>query len=408
MGEFARNVVSTSPRIEAQRQVVKQLRARVRAARSGWLPSIEGSATVQRRRLDVVGATGDQTFTIGQGDVEARLPIADGGRIAAETATARAELANGEAVLDQVVNEVLLDLLTAAADVRTARAVQQAVAQQREAVATLLAATSRRLEVNDATATDVAQAEARLASAEAAALEAQDQRTASETRFAEVAGRSGDAIPLLPDLPAGPPTLADATVRATQDSPIVRAARSAADAGDATVDAARAALAPLVEAVAGYQYLTGGVANLFTGRLPNDRSATYGGVAARIPLFQRGAEYAEIARAKALRGQREFQVAQVSREAIRNVQVAWSRRSAAGAIERAARDAMVANRSALAGVSREAGLGARTTQDVLDAQTDLLSAEIAEQRAARSAYVARATLLSTLGQLGNALVIPRP
>lgn len=404
MADLAREVVASSPRVEAQRQVVRQLRARVQDARSSRLPAVEGSAIVQRRRLDVVGGPGDQVFTIGQGDVEARLPIADGGRAGAAIATARGELASGEATLKAIVNRVLLDLVTAVAELREARAVEVAVRQQRDAITALLATTRRRLEVRDATATDVALAQARLASADAALLEADNQRSAAETRYAEIVGRSGVATPSIPDLPAGAPTLTEATMRAAADAPGVLAARYAAEAGEATVAAARAALAPSVEAVAGYQYLTGGVANLFTGRLPNDRTATYGGVSARIPLFQRGAEYAEIARAKAFRGQRQAQAAQAVREAVRDVQLAWARRSSAAAIERAAREAVVANRQALAGVSREAGLGSRTTQEVLDAQTELLDAEIAGQRAERSAYVARATVLSALGQLDAALL----
>lgn len=404
MRQIARDVVANNPRVQAQRQVVAQLRARVAAAKSGYLPSVEGSAVVERRRLNTIGAAGDQAFTLGQGAVEARLPVADGGRTAAAVKTARAELENGEAILDGVINETLLGLVTAIEDVRRSRAIRQLVRQQHDAIAEELKATRRRLDLHDATATDIAQAEARLAAADAALLDAEEQTAASLARYVTVSGGPIAEVPPSPDLPVGPPTLDDAKTRAMKGNPTVRAAQSAVLAGRGTVDAARADLAPSVELVGGYQYLAGGVANLFTGRLPSDRSATYFGAEARIPIFQRGAEYAEIRRARALTGQREYQVHQAVREVTRDVEIAWERTRAARAIATASRAAVTANEAAVLGVTREAGLGARTTLDVLNAQGDLLDAQIILQRALASEVQARASLLSSLGLLADALI----
>lgn len=403
--QVAQIVVDSNPRIEAQRQVVAQLRAKVAAARSGALPSFEGSALLQRRRLSVAGGPGDQSFTIGQGDVEARLPLADGGRTSAAVDTARAELENGQAVLETVIEDTLLDLVTAAADLQSALVVQGYVRQQRQAIAQQVSIAKERLEVRDATYADVAQAEARLASSDAAALDAEEAVAASALRFEAIAGvQPTPGGPDLPDLPVGPPSLDDATSRALADAPAMRAARAAAEAGTGLVRSAKAAFAPSVEAVAGYQYLTGGVANLFTGRLPNDRSATYGGVSARVPLFQRGSEYAELRRARAVSGQRAAQVAETAREVTRDLALSWERRRAAAAIVDAGRQAVIANETALKGVTREAQLGARTTLDVLDAQAELLTAKVTEQRALRGQFVARATVLNVLGLMRPALI----
>lgn len=404
MRQLAREVVAANPRVQAQRQVVEQLRAKLSAARSGYLPKIDGSALIQRRRLDIIGSPSDQSFTLGEANAEARLPIADGGRTSAAIETARAELRNGEATLSGVINDTLLDLVRATATVQSARAVQGFVRQQHDAIAGELQATERRLQLHDATLTDVDQARARLASSDAALLDADEQVAATTSRFAAVSGRPAEAAPPVPDLPVGPPTLDEARVRAMEDSPALLAAQNAVAAGEGTVQAARANLAPSVELVAGYDYLTGGVANLFTGRLPSDRSAAYVGASARVPIFQRGAEFAEIRRAKAVRGQRQFEELETGREVVRDVELAWTRTRAARAIANAAHTAVAANESAVAGVTREAGLGARTTVDVLDAQNDLLSARITEQRATASEVDARATLLSALGALAPALL----
>lgn len=402
---LARIVYATNPRIEAQRAVVKQARARLDAARSGGLPQIEGNALIQRRRLGVVNGPGDQTFTLGQGSVEARLPLFDGGRTGAATATARAELDNAESVLDDTVEQVMLDLVTTLADIRSAAAVETFVQQQNAALQSELAMTERRLSVRDATLTDISQAQARLATSEAGLLDAQTQRAASRSRLEALVGAASVTESVdVPRIAAGPPTIEEAKQRAISDNPSLRAARAAVAAGRGTVSAARAELAPNVEAVAGFDYLTGGVANLFTGQLPNDRTATYGGVAARIPLFQRGAEYAEIRRAKGLEAQRRAQLSQVEREVVRDVEVSWTRRQAAARIVGIAGKAVIANESAVSAITREANFGERTTIDVLDAERDLLTARIDQARAARAELVAQATLLAEIGALAATLL----
>ncbi|WP_158637936.1 TolC family protein [Sphingomonas ginsenosidivorax] len=406
---LAEMVYAANPRIQAQREVVQQARARLDAARSGSLPSIEGDALVQRRRLGVVNGPGDQTFTLGQASLEARMPLFDGGRTGAAKATARAELDNAEAVLNDTVEQVMLDLVTALADTRSAAEVEGFVQQQNASLQSELAMTERRLSVRDATLTDISQAQARLATSEAGMLDAQTQRAASRSRLEELLGAPiADETMALPQIAAGPPTIEDAKQHAIRNSPVLRAARAAVAAGRGAVSAARAQLAPNVEAVVGVDYLTGGVANLFTGQLPNDRTATFGGVSAHVPIFQRGAEYAEIRRAKGLEAQRMFQLAQVEREVVRDVEVTWTRRQAAARIVAIAGKAVVANESAVSAITREATFGERTTIDVLDAQRDLLTARIDQTRAARAEIVAQATLLAEIGSLAQTLLGSAP
>lgn len=406
---LARMVYAASPRIQAQREAVKQARARLDAARSGSLPSVEGEALLQRRRLGVVNGPGDQTFNLGQASLEARLPLFDGGRTGAATATARAELGNAEAVLSDTVEQVMLDLVTALADTRSAAEVEAYVQQQNAALQSELALTERRLSIRDATLTDISQVQARLATSEAGLLDAQTQRAASRSRLEELVGAPiADATPPLPRIEAGPPTIEEAKQRAIGTSPLLRAARAAVAAGRGTVSAARAQLAPNVEAVVGVDYLAGGVANLFTGQLPNDRTAAFGGVSARVPLFQRGAEYAEIRRAKGLEAQRAYQLAQAEREVARDIEISWTRRQTAARIVGITGKAVIANESAVNAITREATFGERTTIDVLDAQRDLLTARIDQARATRAELVAQATLLAEIGALAGTLLGPTP
>jgi outer membrane protein len=399
MRALAQNVVETNPRIQAQRAAVNALEARLKSARAGYYPSLEASGLSERRQLTIHGAQGDQSFNIGQADVEARLPLFDGFRTPNTVKVAEAELKSGRAVLDATVQDVLLQLLTASADLQRDRLIRDYSQRQYDAVADQLKATARLLEFGEATRTDENQAKARLAVSQANIFASDEDLGTSAAVFEAVSGQPATIAPPLPELPPIPPNLEEARALA-KDSPAVRSAQSTADAAAKAVSVARGALAPQVDLVGGYNYLTGGVANLFTGRLPNDRSALYGGVELRVPIFQQGKEYAEIERAKAVKNQRLQQVGATVRDTTQDVDTAWARWKSATATIAAARQAVAANEQAAEGVRREAlGGGSRTVLDVLNAQNELLQARATLERAMRNEYVARASLLATLGRL---------
>lgn len=401
LGALARTVVETHPRIQAQRAAVAALEARLDAARGGWLPLVQADGLSQRRRLSIHGGPGDQTFTAAQASVFARQPLFDGYRTHNAVATARAELDSSRAVLEAVIEDVLLELVAATADVRRDQLVVGYARQQYDAIADQLRGTSRRLEFGEATRTDENQAKARLATSEAGLLAATEDLSASTSAFEAVSGTPAAQVPGLPPLPPLPANLEEARAMARNASPSIRAAQDTADAAKRAIGVARGALLPSVDLVAGYEYLAGGVANLFTGRLPNDRSAVFGGVEMRVPIFQQGREYAEIARTKAVGAQRMAQVAQTERDVTRDIETAWARWQAATATITAARAAVTANEQAAEGVRRESLGGTRTLLDVLDAQNELLASRTALERAIRNEYVARATVLAVLGRLST-------
>jgi outer membrane protein len=406
MKSLASTVVASSPRIDAQRAAVAVLEARLRGARAGYYPSVQANALSERRDLSIHGATGGQQFNVGQADIEARLPLFDGFRTPNAVKIAEAELAAGKAVLEGTVQDVLLQLLTATADVHRDRQIQAFAQQQYASISDQLSATGRLLKFGEATRTDQNQAKARLAVSQTSILAADEEFGVSAALFEAVSGQPADAVPELPSLPALPPSVEEAEASLAQN-PAVISAQNTAAAAERGINYARGALAPQVDVVAGYEYLRGGVANLFTGSLPNDRSAVYAGVELRVPIFQQGKEYAEIARAKALSSQRIAQVGQVQRDVRQDLQTSWARWRSASATIVAAQAAVTANMDAADGVRKEAiGGGSRTVLDVLNAQNELLQARAALQRAVRNEYVARVAILATIGRLDPAAFAP--
>lgn len=406
MSTLAQHVVKSHPEIEAQRQQVRITKARLQAAEAGYLPTIEANGIVQKREIDVKkGGSGDARFIAGQASVEARVRFYDGDRTFNAVQVAKAELASAEAVLDATTSDILLKLLTSAADVHLDRKVRQYSLMQSEAITEQLRATARKLEFGESTRTDENLAKARLATAESGILAATQELNVNGYRFQSLSGQSATVVPPLPPLATMPGSLIDAQGIAITRSPRLRAARLNAEAGTKGVNLAAGALLPQVDAVGGYEYLTGGVANLFTGALPDDRSALYGGIEVRVPIFQ-PRDYAEMRRARAVRDQRLSQTDIGVRAVTEEVASSWTRWQSAKSIIVAAEQAVAAIEKAAEGIKKESIEGNRTLTDVLNSQNELLAARITLERAVRNEFVARAGLLAATGGLTASSVLP--
>ena len=408
MEDLARSVVETNPEIAAQREQVRIAKARMHAAQAGYLPTVEANGLVQKREIDIKnGGPGDSRFVAAQGSVEARVRVYDGDRTYNAVQIAKTELAAAEAALTALTSDILLELLTAAADVHTNRQIKQFSESQSDAVAEQLRATARRLEFGEATRTDEDLAKARLATSQAGILAATEELNVSGNRFRSISGQSATVVPPLPALIPLPGSVTSAQEVATEDSPRLQVARLNVEASKKGINFAKGALFPQLDAVGGYEYLTGGVANLFTGKLPNDRSALFGGIELRVPVFQ-PREYAEIRRARAVRDQRIAQTEFAERTVSEEVSTSWTRwQSAIGTIA-AAEAAVSAIAQAAEGIKKESIGGNRTLVDVLNAQNELLSARITLERAKRNEFVARAGVLAATGNLTADSVLASP
>ncbi|EQB05452.1 hypothetical protein L288_12465 [Sphingobium quisquiliarum P25] len=405
--ELAAQVLADNPEIASQREVINGLAARVSEARGGYLPQIEANGVIERRRLIVEDGkkdNSDATFTAKQADIEARVTVFDGFVTNNAIKTRIAELQAGRASFDAAAAQVLLDLISAYADVRRDWRIQEYAQQQYEAIADQQNATNRRLQFGEATKTDSAQAEARLASSKTNILTANQDLAVSRSSFLAVAGRSADNLPPPAPFDGLPASLDEARQIALVNNPQLLSAAKNVEAARRAKAAAKGALAPSIQIVTGAQYLSGGVTNVFTGKLPDDRSAMYGGVQIRVPIFQQGREYAEIRRSRALENQRRFEEDQAERDVTRNVETAWSQWQSAVSVIEAAKVAVAANERAAEGVRKESLSGNRTLLDVLDAQTELLNSRATLERAIRNEYVGRAAVLAAIGRLTLAAI----
>ena len=118
-----------------------------------------------------------------------------------------------------------------------------------------------------------------------------------------------------------------------------------------------------------------------------------------VPIYQGGAEYANIRQAKETLGQRRLDLDTARLSVQQNVTQSWGQLEAA----KAQVDANVANVTsseiALDGVREEARVGQRTTLDVLNAQQALVQARTALVTAQHDRIVASYAVLAAVGSL---------
>jgi outer membrane protein len=108
-----------------------------------------------------------------------------------------------------------------------------------------------------------------------------------------------------------------------------------------------------------------------------------------------------VRQAKQTHIQRLQEIEQARTETQANVVTAWAQLQAAKAAVESDQTAVDANRIALAGVREEERVGQRTLLDVLNAEQELLNAEVNLVTDQRNVVVASYTVLSTIGRLDS-------
>ena len=235
--------------------------------------------------------------------------------------------------------------------------------------------------MGEGTRTDVAQADASRSPAVAQLAAARAQAEVSEATYRQVIGDDPGRLkagqPLAKMLPKN---IDQAIAIAAGDHPAIIATEHLVDAAAFTVKSTEGALLPQVSASAG---LARSYRNTEINGLPgvggepdgSDNSASIGATLT-IPIYTGGRVSAQVRQSKELLGQARIQV-DVSRDQVRQAVVsAWTQYVAARQSVVADREQVAAQQLALNGVIEERNVGQRTTLDVLDAQADVITAQI--------------------------------
>ena len=320
-------------------------------------------------------------------------PLFRGGKTVSETKTAQANIQAQRASLADTEQNVLLAAVTSYADLIQNISIADARRNNVRVLIQQLDATRERFRVGELTITDVSQAEARLEGARADLVQAETQVRIAEAAFQRTIGQRPGRLGEMPLIGGLPVSEEEAISLAMDMGPRAVSAQYRISAANYSVNTAVGDLLPQVN-------LVGVIQQQFDLQVPTDRYYTYGvRLQATVPIYQNGSEWSRIRQAKELVAQRRNELDSARRTAAENVIRAWrqldSSRSRVTSFEAQVR----ANEVALNGVRQEALVGSRTTLDVLNAEQELLNAQVSLVQARRDVQVSYYGVLAGIGRL---------
>jgi len=382
---------NNNPTLNAARAELRATDEGVPQARSGYRPTVFGSADAAVNYTDSeFGSTGT-TYPRGVG-ISVEQPLFLGFRTKNSVKAAETSVLAGREVLRDTEQSVLLDAVTAFMDVAQAQAILSLRSQNLEFLREQVRAANDRLSVGEGTRTDVAQTNARLSaglyeySAAAATL------SAANARYQAVIGRPPDTIGAVKSVDGLlPRTLDQAIAKGRDNHPAILAADYNIDIASFNVKVIEGEFLPRVTIEGDVTHRNGSTSGA------TDSATILGRVT--VPIYQAGEPAARARAAKETLGQRRIEL-DSTRDLVRqNIVAFWSSLDAAKAQIRSADATVEAQQLVLSGVIEERNVGQRTTLDVLDAQADLLLAREAQVVARRERVVAAYSLLATVGDL---------
>ncbi len=388
---------ASNPEIAAARAGQQITSERLSQAVGAMRPTIGGQAAIDQETSDP-GQFDDKSRLVTVG-VRLSQPVYHGGQLRNSVKAADRRVLSGREQLRAAENQVLYDAVVVYRDVLRDQAEVELTSNQVKVLERQLQASNDRFEVGDLTRTDVAQSEARLALAKSRNIAAEGRLSNSIAAYERVVGRPPVDLEPTPPLPPLPATRQEAISMALDNSPFVNSAKLEEQAARYDIRAAEGARAPRLDATfsVGYTNFRGTVgagSGLRSGGIDYTQNV---GATLTIPFYQGGVVGSQIREAKARRSQLQQNLVGSERTTVESAGNAYSNLLTARATIEAAKIAVDSNTLALEGVRAENEVGSRTTLDVLDAEQELLNAQVELVRAERDAYVAGYALLATLG-----------
>jgi outer membrane protein len=387
---------NSNPDLLASRAILRQTDESLAQAVANWRPRITLSLEYNKVEQDSYPIRTTPSFFILNGKfttLTMTQPIFRGGKTVAETKTAQANIQAQRASLADTEQNVLLAAVTSYADLIQNISIADARRNNVRVLIQQLDATRERFRVGELTITDVSQAEARLEGARADLVQAETQVRIAEAAFQRTIGQRPGRLGEMPLIGGLPVSEEEAISLAMDMGPRAVSAQYRISAANYSVNTAVGDLLPQVN-------LVGVIQQQFDLQVPTDRYYTYGvRLQATVPIYQNGSEWSRIRQAKELVAQRRNELDSARRTQAENVIRAWRQLDSSGSRVTSFEAQVRANEVALNGVRQEALVGSRTTLDVLNAEQELLNAQVSLVQARRDVQVSYYGVLAGIGRL---------
>ena len=328
------------------------------------------------------------------------VPVYSGGAVRNSVRAAKTRVTAGRADLRGTESAIFSQVVAAYMDVVQNEAIVGLNRNNVQVLEVNLQATSDRFQIGNLTRTDVAQSQSRLALARGDTRAAEANLASARETYIRLVGKPPQNLQPPPPLPNLPANAEEAVAFALENNPDVLAARERSRAAGYDVRVAGSSRLPRLS------LFTGGAYNNYFGTLGGPISGTFTqtdataqvGVRASLPFYQGGLPAALRRQAQQRKGSAMEQEIAVERQVIAQVRAAYSSWRASLEIIASSQTAVDAASLGLEGVRAENSVGNRTILDILNAEQELLQAQVRLVTARRNAYVAGFSVLAAMGR----------
>lgn len=392
-----------NPVLRASRAHLRGVDEGVPEAKSGWRPTVMSTLTLGGTYVDSISATSNTSSSSipRTAIVSISQPLYRGGRTTASVRRAMSDVQAARARMFSAEQYILLQTATAYVDTMRNESVLRLQINNLSRLQKQLEATRDRFAVGEVTRTDVAQAESRLAKAQADRTQGEGNLISKRSEFERIVGVVPNNL-VRPSMPKELPlSLEESVSIATANNFALLTAKFEEVSAIEYISVIQGELLPTVKLIgqASHYQDTGG----------GDNESTSVSLEAQIsiPLYQAGAVSARVRAAKEQANRRRILVESSRRQVVDESARAYEAWTTAAARTTSLSSEVTSAQIALEGVEQEATVGARTVLDVLDAEQAMLNAQVRLVGAERNSFVASYELLMTLGRLTAAsLALP--
>ncbi|MDD9912173.1 MAG: TolC family outer membrane protein [Alphaproteobacteria bacterium] len=385
-------VLASNPKLQSSQEQVWIKKEQARQAYAGFLPTVTatGSYSVEEINNSTTRKTRQPTTAA----LAMNQTLFKGGGVRADYKSAEEGLEEQKRVHEANAQNILLEVVTAYVNLLTAQEVYAQQVGLLQVLEKTAEATQIRFKAGDVTRTDVAQAEARLASIKAGVLQAEGEIINTRLVLEKLLGRSVEDERLLwpLSLPVGIPENIDAAlIEAMENHPELLQALHSLRAAKEDIHSAKSGYWPELTANASIARSEGTAAR--------DNTSKKIGLNLTVPLYKGGETTSEVREAvyQHAAAQSDYEV--VRRQITEEVYNAVTAHRVAKSSEQAYQTALEASELAAKGVKREEELGQRDTLDVLNAEQELLDAQVDLTRAKADSIISVYRLLAATGRL---------
>jgi len=392
-----------NPQINSQRAATRATDEGVGVALSGYRPQVSATASLGEQYLDLLSKptgsskpeTAGTVATAGYG-LTTKQTLFNGFQTASRTRLAEGQVFAARETLRTTEQTILLNGATAYMNLLRDAALLELQRNNVKVLEATLRQTRDRFTAGEVTRTDLAQAQSSLEAGRSSLHAAESSYITSKSAYVQVIGvEPGKLASASPVDRFSPPNLAGALARAASQNPAVTTAMYNVDAAVEQVKVQESFLYPTLSLNGAMQKNYGSATSLTS--LESLSGSVVGQLS--VPIYQGGAEYANIRQAKETLGQRRLDLDTARLSVQQNVTQSWGQLEAAKAQVDATNAQVTSAEIALDGVREEARVGQRTTLDVLNAQQALVQARTALVTAQHDRIVASYAVLASVGGL---------